>query len=80
MTSMSIPEQLEDSGTSALGFEVTAEKDDEASTLEIKALVTRVENPFESVIFYAAADNGGKDGDIKDLRFIASVPEYRRSR
>ena len=59
-----------------MDFEVTRDDDDEASTLEIKAVVTSVGNPFESVIFYAAADNDETDGDMKDLRFIASVPEY----
>ena len=62
--------------TSDLGFKVTADSDDEASTLEIKAEVTSEANPFESVLFYAAADNDKPEGDTKDLRFIASVPEY----
>ncbi len=67
-----ISADLEDSKfTSALGFKVTPDDDDEASTLEIKAEVTREENPFESVLFYAAADEGNTD-----LRFIASVPDY----
>ena len=68
-------ELLEDSKfTSALGFKVMEDEDDEASTLEIKAEVTRTENPFESVRFYAAAKTA--DEDNTDLRFIASVPEY----
>ena len=62
--------------STTLDFKVTRDDDKEASTLEIKALVTSEANPFESVLFYAAADNGGDDGDMKDLRFIVSVPEY----
>ncbi len=56
---------------SAMAFTVEADDDSEASTLEIKAEVTGKENPFESVVFYAAADEANTD-----LRFIASVPEY----
>ena len=63
--------------STTMDFEVTPDDDDEASMLVIKALVTSEANPFESVLFYAAADNDGVDGDMKDLRFIVSVPEHR---
>ncbi len=59
--------------TSDLDFKVTGDKDSEANTLEIEAEVTSKENPFESVLFYAAAD---ADEMGKDLRFIDEVPEY----
>ena len=63
--------------STTLDFKVTPDDDDEASTLEIKALVTSEANPFESVLFYAAADNNSPLlGDTKDRRFIVSVPEY----
>ena len=38
-----------------------------------------MKNPFESVLFYAAADNPSEEGDT-DLRFIASVLEGRKER
>ena len=68
-----LAEQLEGSKfTSNLSFKVTPDDDAEASTLVIKAEVTRDENPFESVLFYAAADDNNPSGNIKDRRFIAS--------
>ena len=60
----------------AMDFEITPDDDSEASTLTIKAVVTSEKNPFENVIFYAAADNDEDSGDMMDLRFIASIPEY----
>ena len=62
--------------STTLDFTVTRDADEEASTLEIKALVTSEANPFESVLFYAAADNNSPLlGDTKDRRFIVSVSE-----
>ena len=57
--------------TSNLGFKVMGDGDSEANTLEIEAEVTSKDNPFESVLFYAAADE-----KATDLRFIDEVPEY----
>ena len=75
MDGVTITAKLEDSKfTSALGFKVEPDDDSEASTLEIKAEVdgagSEDENPFESVLFYAAAEVN------TDRRFIASVPDY----
>ena len=69
-----IAADLEDSKfTSALGFKVTPDGDSEASTLEIKAEVTRDREPIRECAILCRCDN---DEGNTDLRFIASVPEY----
>ena len=62
--------------SSAMGFELTADNQSDDNTLSFTANVTSTDNPFDRVIFYAAAH-----GNDMDRRLIATVEEYdaRRS-